>query len=325
MEALGIGWSDWKTTCLYVPPSFNGLNGTNAHVIRGYRKIDSLRCISSSPDPNGTKTISPSGSIAGFHSAYIEDTIPSIAQLQPPFALGNCTTYITPQELGQLPFWRLWRLTRNILGPVLLMNNSREALDQAKQVSCNGQRHGDGQRHGGMRNETWADMWKQKNLDGKCIRWKKNAGKFKDIHVEFSGGLAFFSRSTSIWHVFQTCSSSLYWNPQVKPLLHVEVEAWRVFLIVKMQLSHECNEVSKPFVGITLVFYHELHAILIYIYIHKWHEHLYDLSVCVCFCWQWMSAMACGMHLAYIKVQLLRCHGISVWSHRIYTTPRSLT
>ena len=39
------------------------------------------------------KQYHPSGSIAGFHSAYIEDTMPSIAQLQPPFTLGFCTTY----------------------------------------------------------------------------------------------------------------------------------------------------------------------------------------------------------------------------------------
>lgn len=88
-------------------------------------------------------------------------------------------------------------MTRNILGPVLLMNNSREALDQAKQVSCNGQRHGDGQRHGGIRRDM-SGYVETKEFGWKMYKVKKNTGKFKDIHVEFSGGLVFFSRSISI-------------------------------------------------------------------------------------------------------------------------------
>ena len=176
-----------------------------------------------------------SGSIAGFHSAYIEDTIPRIAQLQPPFALGFRTTYITPQKSASSLFGGCEGLTRNILGPVLLMNNSREALDQAKQVSCNGQRHGDGQHHGGIRSRDMSGYVETKEFGWKIYKVKeKTQGNSRTFMWNFLGDLYFFPDQHQFdmfsKHVHQACTES----PQVKPLLHVEVEASRVFLIVEM-------------------------------------------------------------------------------------------
>ena len=223
----------------------------------GYRKINSLGCISSSPDPNGTKTISPSGSIAGFHSAYIEDTILSITQLQTPFALGFCTTYITPQKsaswlfgglgtsLDQYCWWTIrvkpWtRPSKWVATASFATASAMAAFD-----------------------ETWADMWKQKNLDGKCIRWKKTQGNPRTFMWNFLGDLYFFQININL-----TCFPNMFIKPVLKPpseafaacrgwSLKSFPDCWNV------QLSYDCNEVSKRFVVITLVLYHELHVILI--------------------------------------------------------------
>ncbi len=156
-----------------------------ARMIAGYRKIKSfvkehhleIQILAQKP-------ILLSGCVTGFHSPYIEDTrikkrwISSIAQLKTPFTPGFLYNIkLTPTNFPSSPWWSLsfsdeiwlWRLTRHILGPVLLMNNSRKALDKAKQVMkqrcCNGQfvRRHDGSSGGWQRSKGFFS-WKS-NID----------------------------------------------------------------------------------------------------------------------------------------------------------------
>jgi len=92
------------------------------------------------------------------------------------------------------------------------MNNSREALDQAKQVSCNGQRHGDGQRHGGIRRDMSG------YVETKEFGWKMY--KVKKKHREIQGHSCGIFWGTCIFfqiNINLTCFPNMFIKPVLKP------------------------------------------------------------------------------------------------------------